>query len=99
MGGGGTAPPFLTSALDGGEWSASCSRRFTSGEIPPGTHWIRGCVGPRAGLDAVEKNLALAGNRTPAIQHVARRYNDRAIWTPKIEGIERNSTRANGKNW
>jgi hypothetical protein len=31
----GIAPPFLTSALDGGEWLASSPCRFT-----PGTHWI-----------------------------------------------------------
>jgi hypothetical protein len=50
MGNGGIAPPFLTSALDGCEWSAS-----GPGEIAPGTHWIGGWVGPRVGLDAVEK--------------------------------------------
>jgi hypothetical protein len=42
---------FLTSALVGGEWSASRPGRFTLGERSPGTH----CVGPRAGLDDVEK--------------------------------------------
>jgi hypothetical protein len=49
---------FLTSALAGGEWSASCPGRFT-----PGTHWIGGWVGPRAGLDDVEKRkfLTLTG--------------------------------------
>jgi hypothetical protein len=39
-GSGGIALPFLTSALDGGEWSASRPGRFISGEIAPGTHWI-----------------------------------------------------------
>jgi hypothetical protein len=34
---------FLTSALVGGEWSA------------PGSHWVGGWVGPRAGLDGMEK--------------------------------------------
>jgi hypothetical protein len=33
---------FLTSALDGGEFSASRPGRFTPGERAPGTHWIRG---------------------------------------------------------
>jgi hypothetical protein len=38
---------FSTSALDGGEWSASRpGRAFT-----PGTHCTGGWVGPRAGLD------------------------------------------------
>jgi hypothetical protein len=55
MGSGGTVPPFLTSALDGGEWSASCLRLFTSRTRAPGTHWIGGWVDPRACLYAVEK--------------------------------------------
>jgi hypothetical protein len=28
-------PPFITSALDGGEWSASCPCHFTPGEAAP----------------------------------------------------------------
>jgi hypothetical protein len=44
------APRFLASALVGGEWSASCPGRFTLG-----APWIVGWVGPRVGLDAVEK--------------------------------------------
>jgi hypothetical protein len=44
---------FLTSALDGGEWSASHpGRDLPPGERTPSTHWIGGWVGPRAGLDA-----------------------------------------------
>jgi len=46
-------PAFLTSALDGGELSASRPGRFTPKERAPGTHWIAGWVVPRAGLDAV----------------------------------------------
>jgi len=41
---------FLTSELDGGEWSVLHPGCFT-----PGTHWRRGWVGPRAGLDTVAK--------------------------------------------
>jgi hypothetical protein len=52
-GGGGIAPTFLTSALDGGEWSASCPSHFIPGERAP-TNWIGGQVGPRASLDAVK---------------------------------------------
>jgi hypothetical protein len=48
----GIAPPFLTSALDGGEWSTSCRVHFTADERTPSTHWIRGWVGPS--LDDVE---------------------------------------------
>jgi hypothetical protein len=43
----------LTSALDGGEWSASRPGHFIPGERTPGTDWIGGWVGPRAGLDDV----------------------------------------------
>jgi hypothetical protein len=50
----------LTSALVGGEWSASRLGRFTlGGKSPPGTNW-KGCwVGPRTGLDDVEKRRIL----------------------------------------
>jgi hypothetical protein len=50
---------FLTSALFGGEWSASRLCRFTPGERAPGTHWIGGWVNPRAGLDNVVKRKFL----------------------------------------
>jgi hypothetical protein len=50
---------FLISALVGGEWSASRPTRFTSEERDPGTHWIGGWVGPRTGLDDVEKGKFL----------------------------------------
>jgi hypothetical protein len=46
---------FFTSPLDGGERSASRPGRFTLKYRAPGTHWIEGWVGPRAGLDAVAK--------------------------------------------
>jgi hypothetical protein len=46
---------FLTSALVGGEWSASRSCRFTPGERATCTHWIDGWMDPRAGLDDMEK--------------------------------------------
>jgi hypothetical protein len=42
---------FLTSALAGGEWSASRPGSFTPGEKAPGTQWIGGWVDPTAGLD------------------------------------------------
>jgi hypothetical protein len=48
---------FLTLALFAGEWSASRPGRFT-----PGTHWIGGWLGPRAGLNRlndVEKRTFL----------------------------------------
>jgi hypothetical protein len=54
-GSGGIAPPFLNSALYGGEWPVSRPGRFDSGERANDTHWIGGWVSPRAGLDATEK--------------------------------------------
>jgi hypothetical protein len=60
----------LTSALDGGKWSASRPGRFTSRERVPGTHWIGGWVGPRAVLDAWfgEKFPVPVGSQTPEPQ-------------------------------
>jgi hypothetical protein len=43
-----------TSALDGVEWPVSRPGRFT-----PGTYWVVGWTGPRAGLDAVVNWKAL----------------------------------------
>jgi hypothetical protein len=62
-GSGGTAPPFLTSEIDEGVWSALLHGRFT-----PGTQQIRGWVGPSAGFDVVEKrkNLPLKALRRGA---------------------------------
>jgi len=46
---------FLTSALDGGEWSTSRPGRFIPRETAFCTDWIGDCVGPRVGLDTVVK--------------------------------------------
>jgi hypothetical protein len=44
---------YLTSALEGGEWSASRpGRALPPGKEPPGTHCTGGWVGPTAGMDA-----------------------------------------------
>jgi len=65
----------LTSALDGGEWSASRPGRFTARITAPQYPLDRGWMGPSAGLDAVAKRkfpiIALPGNLTPVIQTVA----------------------------
>jgi hypothetical protein len=53
---------FLTSALVGGEWSASRPGRFTAGERTPRNHWKGGWVDPRAGLDDVKNILYLTEN-------------------------------------
>jgi hypothetical protein len=74
---------FLTSALAGGEWSASRPGRFTPGERAPCIHWIEGWVDPRVGLDDVEKRkfLTLPGLELDllVVQPVPSRYTDYAI--------------------
>jgi hypothetical protein len=74
----------LTSALDGGEWSASRTGRFIPRETVPDTHWIGGWVSPRAVLDAVERRKIPSPRResnprTPIVQPVAQSYTDWAI--------------------
>jgi hypothetical protein len=66
---------FLTSALDGGEWSASRPSHFTPKERTPDTHWIGGWLSPRDVLDAVVKRKVLnprreSNPRTPIVQPV-----------------------------
>jgi hypothetical protein len=63
----------LTSAVDGDEWSASRSGRFTHG-----THFIEGWVSaePVWTLKKEEESLIIAGNRAPAFHHLSRRYAD-----------------------
>jgi hypothetical protein len=65
---------FLTSALAGGEWSASRPDHFNPGERAPGTHWIGGWVDPRAGLDDVEKRkfVTLTGLGVQSLSRPAR---------------------------
>jgi hypothetical protein len=53
MGGGGTTPRILNSALGGDEWSASRFSRFPLGERTYCIHWKWGWMGSIAGLDAV----------------------------------------------
>jgi hypothetical protein len=62
---------FFTSTLFGGEMLASCSGRFTAGE----NAFIRCWVGPRTGLDDVERR-----NSDPSvIQPVVNPYTECAI--------------------
>jgi hypothetical protein len=48
-------PTFLDLGTRWSERSASCIGHFTPGERAPGTHWIGGWVGLRAGLVDMEK--------------------------------------------
>jgi hypothetical protein len=65
---------LLTSALAGGEWSASRPCRFTPEEKAPGTHLVGSSVDPRDGLDVVEKRkfLTLPGLEIRPIGRPAR---------------------------
>jgi hypothetical protein len=92
-------PHFFTSALIGGEWSASHFSSFTRWERPPspGTHWIGGWGGLRTGLDNMEKRkfLPLRGlfNTNPLfVEPIASRYTDCAI-PDTLKG------RLGGKKW
>jgi hypothetical protein len=55
---------FVTSALVEGECSASSPGLFTPGARATFTYWVGRWVGPRAGLDDMEKILAPIGTRT-----------------------------------
>jgi hypothetical protein len=73
----GVATPYLTSALDGGEWLASRLGRFT----PRNSLWYplnRRLGGPqnRSGRYGLEKNLMPARSRIPAVQPAARLCTD-----------------------
>jgi hypothetical protein len=76
-GSGGFAPRILlTPTLDGGDCPDSRPGRFTLRERAPGTHWIGGWVGPRAGLDAVVKTKIPSprwesNSRTQIVQPIA----------------------------
>jgi hypothetical protein len=64
----------LTSALDGGEWSASRPCCVTPRERTPGTNWTGDWVGPRVVLDAVKRKIPSphreSNPRTPIVQPV-----------------------------
>jgi hypothetical protein len=72
MGCGGIAPPLLTSALGGGEWSPSLPVKELPVLIGYEADWA-----PELSRTLYrEKSLAPAGNRTPVVQLLARRYTD-----------------------
>jgi hypothetical protein len=68
---GGLAPPFLTLALDGCEWATSHPSHFTLRERAPITHWIGGWVGPRAGLNTMEKRKIFCPYEESNLRHPA----------------------------
>jgi hypothetical protein len=68
---------FLTSALEEGEWSASCPRGNE-----PTTHCTGGWVTPEAVWmqRLEEKSSASVRDGTPVIQFIVRQYTDGAAW-------------------
>jgi hypothetical protein len=79
---------FLTSALEGGEWSASLPGRFTLGERTSRTHWIGSWLDPRAGLNAVENRKILHCRESNYdLQSTTYHYTDRAISTLDIISV------------
>jgi hypothetical protein len=69
------------------EWSASLPGRFTPRDRAPATHWIRGWVGPRAGLEAVSMRKIPSPRRQskhghPIVHSVASRHTDWATPAP-----------------
>jgi hypothetical protein len=68
---------YLTSALDGGEWSASCP----GSALPPGKEAMVP-IGREAGWapepvwtqGLEEKSFASVGNRTPVVQSIVSHY-------------------------
>jgi hypothetical protein len=78
---------FLTSALDGGEWSASRPGSVFPRERAVGTHCTGGWVGLRAGLDTEDrgKSFASSGDRTPVGRLPAPSYLSRVnVYLPEI---------------
>jgi hypothetical protein len=70
MRGWGIGAQFFISALDGGEWSASCHGRFV-----PGIHWTEGWVGPIEAVSTIHKFIILLHRCIFAVtlyNHVAR---------------------------
>jgi hypothetical protein len=79
QGSGGTAQPFLASAIDGGEWLASRLCRFTPGERAKGGHWTgaRGGSQGRSRRCGEDKNLL-------RLLRIEPKYLDRPAYSPSL---------------
>jgi len=80
----------LTSVLDGGQWSALLSGRFTPRERVSGTQWIGDWVGTRTGLNTASKRKIPSPRRKsrpdhPIVQTLANHWTIKkikeTIWT------------------
>jgi hypothetical protein len=79
----------LTSALVGGEWSASRLGRFTPRERAPGTHWIGSWVGPSACLDDME-NSDSGVQPVTSLYTDSKQYHHRLLSVTRVTGCRRN---------
>jgi hypothetical protein len=68
----------LTSALDGGEWSASCPCRFTPRDRAPGSYWVGSWMGTVV-KRKIPNPRRESNPRTPIVQPVAQHYTAWAI--------------------
>lgn len=87
---GGIPPLFINLGTKWG-WSASHSTHFTPRETAPGTHQLRGWVGTRPGLDALEREKSLAATMNNTVPWLSSpessHYTEYAIPSPAIEDI------------
>jgi hypothetical protein len=86
----GITPPYVLDLCTRWRWVVSFTiRPLNSGERAPGTHWLGGWINSSACLDDVENRKSYPfGNRTRAVQPVARRYTDCAIQTPLLNNVK-----------
>jgi hypothetical protein len=79
---------FLTSALVGGEWSASRPCHFTPGERVPDTRWLGGWVGPESVWMTSRKENSWpyrdSNSKPSVVQPASSRYTDYAIPAPSL---------------
>jgi hypothetical protein len=66
-GSGSIAHAFLTSALDGDEWSSSRPGHLNHRERAPGTHWIGGWVASGVSLTITHNNMVQYDIQTSVI--------------------------------
>jgi hypothetical protein len=76
----------LISPIVGGEQSTSCPVRSTPGAKASGSNSTGGWVGPRAGLDDMEKRNVLKLRDSNSMKHLPE-------WTMSLPGFELGATR------
>jgi hypothetical protein len=82
----------LTSALAGGQWSASRPGRFTPGERGPSTHWIGGWVDSRAGLETNVMSWLNVSNRQGTVHMFTIKFRNSRYYSITTKAIYRGQT-------